>query len=307
MTMLVPTSGGLIGIIPDLPTPFNEAGAVDLNAFAALCERQIAAGTSALLVCETAGEASTLSAAEQELIIRTAADIARGRSRIIAGAVTNATSHAIELARRAEAAGADALLSVVPYYNKPMQEGMLAHFRAIAASTGLPIILHDIPPRTLRPLADETLVLLAESRQFIGLRDGSCDVSRPMRLSRRLPSGFRLLSGDDVTAFAYIVSGGDGAISQVCNIAPDLCRTIFSNCRQGRHQAAHYLQKRLVQLDTCLSRESPAALKYALSLLGLMCPYTRLPIVELDVSAKAEVARTLAALADEDLTEAVEA
>jgi 4-hydroxy-tetrahydrodipicolinate synthase len=288
-------------MIADLPTPFNATGAIDLNAFAALCERQIAAGAPALVVCETAGEASTLSAAEQELVIRTAADIARGRSRIIAGALANATSHAIELARRAEAAGADALLSVVPYYNKPMQEGMLAHFRSIAQSTGLPIILHDVPARTLRPLADETLVRLSDSRQFAGLRDGSGDISRPMRLGRLLPSGFRLLSGDDVTAFTYIASGGDGAISQAANIAPDLCRTIFSNCRQGRLQSARDLQKRLVPLETCLAKESPAALKYALSLLGLMRPDVRLPIVELDEAAKAEVTRAFTAISDEEL------
>lgn len=307
MTMLVPPSAWLTGMIPDLPTPFNATGAVDLDAFAALCERQIAAGVPALLVCETAGETATLSAAEQELIIRAAADVARGRTRIIAGAIANATSHAIDLARRAEAAGADAVLSVVPYYNKPMQEGMLAHFRAIAASTGLPVILHDVPSRTLRPLADETLARLAESRQFVGLRDGSGDISRPMRLGRLLRPGFRLLSGDDATAFGYIASGGDGAISQVSNIAPDLCRTIFSNCRQGRLQSARYLQKRLVQLETCLSRESPAALKYALSLLGLMRPDTRLPIVELDDAAKAEVARAFAAISDEELIDIAEA
>jgi 4-hydroxy-tetrahydrodipicolinate synthase len=294
-------------MIPDLPTPFNAIGAVDLNAFAALCERQIAAGVPALLVCETSGEAATLSASEQELIIRAASDVARGRTRIIAGAIVNATSHAIDLARRAEAAGADALLSVVPYYNKPMQEGMLAHFRAIAASTGLPVILHDVPSRTLRPLADETLARLAESRQFVGLRDGSGDVSRPMRLGRLLPPGFRLLSGDDATAFGYVASGGDGAISQVSNIAPDLCRTIFSNCRQGRLQSARYLERRLVQLETCLSKESPAALKYVLSLLGLMQPDTRLPIAELDDAAKAEVAGALAAIRDEDLIDIAEA
>jgi 4-hydroxy-tetrahydrodipicolinate synthase len=304
--MLVPPSAWLTGYIPDLPTPFNAGGLVDLEAFASLCERQIAAGVPALVVCETAGEAPTLSAAEQELIIRTAVDVARGRSRIIAGAITNATGHAIELTRRAEAAGADAVLSVVPYYNKPMQEGMLSHFRTIAGSTGLPIILHDIPSRTLRPLADETLARLAENRQFVGLRDASGDISRPMRLSRRLPAGFRLLSGDDATAFGFIASGGDGAISFVSNMTPDLCRTIFSNCRQRRMQSARYLQKRLAPLEACLSKEIPAALKYALSLLGLMQPDTRLPIVELDDAAKTEVTRAFVTINDEELIDVAE-
>ena len=299
--MFTPPSAWFTGFIPDLPTPFDAADAVDLEAFAALCERQIGAGVPAIVVSETAGEASTLSPAEQELVIRTAVDVARGRVRIIAGAMSNGTSHAIELARRAEAAGADAVMSVVPAYNKPMQEGMLAHFRAIAGSIGLPIILHDIPSRTLRPLADKTLLRLVESRRFVGLRDGSCDITRPMRLCRRLPAGFRFLSGDDSTAFGFIASGGDGAISEVANIAPDLCRTIFSQVRQGRLQSARYLHKRLIPLIACLSRESPAALKYALSVLGLMSAETRLPIVPLDAAAQREVVRAFAAIADEEL------
>ena len=181
----------LTGYIPDLPTPFDEAGAIDLKAFERLCQRQIEAGAPAIVVCETAGEASTLTPAEQETIIRAAVELARGRSRVIAGAGSNSTSRAVELTQRAEAAGADAVLSVVPYYNKPMQDGITAHFQAIAGSTGVPIILHDIPSRTVRELADGTLMRLAESRQFAGLRDGSGDVARPMRLTSLLPPGVR--------------------------------------------------------------------------------------------------------------------
>jgi 4-hydroxy-tetrahydrodipicolinate synthase len=303
--MFTPPSAWFTGFIPDLPTPFDAADAIDLKAFAALCERQIAAGVPAIVVCETAGEAPTLSPAEQEFVIRAAVDVAHGRVRIIAGAMSNATSHAVDLARRAEAAGADAVMAVVPAYNKPMQEGMLAHFRAIAGLTGLPVILHDVPSRTLRPLADETLLRLVESRRFVGLRDGSGDITRPMRLARHLPAGFRSLSGEDSTAFGFITSGGDGAISEVANIAPDLCRTIFSHVRQGRLQSARYLDRRLVALIACLSRESPAALKYALSVLGLMSANTRLPIVPLDAAAQREVVRAFAAIADEDLIDRV--
>lgn len=303
--MFIPPSASFTGFIPDLPTPFDASGGIDLKAFAAQCERQVAAGVAALVVCETAGEAPTLSPAEQELVIRTAVDVARGRVRVIAGAMSNATSRAAELARRAEAAGADAIMSVVPAYNKPMQEGMLAHFRTIAGLTGLPVILHDIPSRTLRPLADETLQRLVESRQFVGLRDGSGDITRPMRLSRLLPAGFRLLSSDDATTFGYIGGGGDGAISEVSNIAPDLCRTIFSQVRQGRLQTARYLYKRLVPLIACLAKESPATLKYALSTLGLMSPATRLPIVPLDDAAQAEVMNAFAAMADEELIDGI--
>jgi 4-hydroxy-tetrahydrodipicolinate synthase len=303
--MFTPPSAWFTGFIPDLPTPFDAADAVDLKAFAALCERQIAAGVPAIVVCETAGEAPTLSSAEQEFVIRAAVDVARGRVRIIAGALSNATSQVIELARRAEAAGADAVMAVVPAYNKPMQDGMLAHFRAIAGAIGLPVILHDVPSRTLRPLADETLLRLVESRQFVGLRDASADITRPMRLARLLPAGFRLLSGDDVTAFGYIASSGDGAISEISNIAPDLCRTIFSQVRQGRLQSARYLHKRLIPLIACLSKDSPAALKGALSVLGLMSPATRLPIVPLDAAAQREVIRAFAAIADEELIDGV--
>src|SRR5215475_13599743 len=147
----------LSGYIPDLPTPFDADGTIDLRVFQRLCELQVEAGVAAIVVCETAGEASTLSPAEQARLIRAAVEVAHGRTRIIAGAGSNATQQAIELTRRADAAGADAVLSVVPYYNRPMQAGIEAHFRAIADATELPIILHDVPGRTNRELADATL------------------------------------------------------------------------------------------------------------------------------------------------------
>jgi 4-hydroxy-tetrahydrodipicolinate synthase len=306
MTARAEPASWLAGYIPDLPTPFDESGAVDLEAFTRLCKRQIVAGVPAIAVCETAGEASTLTPAEHETIIRTAVEIARGRARVIAGAGSNSTSQAIELTRRAEAAGADAVLSVVPYYNKPMQAGIDAHFRAIAGSTTLPIILHDVPSRTIRELADPTLARLAQSRQFIGLRDGTGDVTRPPRLRSLLPSEFRLLSSDDPTALPFIANGGDGCVSMISNVAPDLCRVIFTSCRQGRLQSARYLQGRLAPLTACLTQESPAALKYALCLLGLMSPTTRLPIVELSDASKTEVAIAMAELGDEDIARASE-
>src|SRR4030081_3253524 len=224
MTQVANAATRLAGYIPDLPTPFDENERLDLAAFAKLCERQIKSGVSAIVVGETAGEASTLTPVEHDTIVHAAVEIARGRVRVIAGAGSNSTSQAIELARRAEAAGADACLSVVPYYNRPMQAGIHAHFQATADSTALPIILHDIPFRTVRELSDDTLVRLAQSRQFIGLRDGTGDISRPMRLRSRLPSGFRLLSGDDATALAFVANGGDGCISMVSNVAPDCVR-----------------------------------------------------------------------------------
>jgi 4-hydroxy-tetrahydrodipicolinate synthase len=296
----------LAGYIPDIPTPFDERGAVNLAAFANLCERQIEAGVSAIVVSETSGEASTLTPTEQESIIRTAVEVARGRVRVIAGAGSNSTSQAIELTLRAESAGADAVLSVVPYYNNPMQAGIHAHFRAIAISTALPIILHDVPSRTMRELSDDTLRRLADSRHFVGLKDGTGDIARLLRLRPLLPAGFRLLSGDDATALAFVANGGDGCISIVSNVAPGLCQAIFSNCRQGQPQTARYLQNRLASLTAALTRESPAALKYALCLLGFMFPATRLPIVELGETAKAEVADAIAEIGDENLACPVE-
>lgn len=301
MTSLADSTHWLAGYIPDLPTPFDEAGEIDLTAFARLCERQIEADVSAIVVGETAGEASTLTPAEHDAIIRTAIKIARGRIRVIAGAGSNSTSHAIELTRLAEFAGADAVLSVVPYYNKPMQNGIEAHFRAIAISTTLPIILHDVPGRTARELSDDTLAKLSQHRRFVGLMDATGDLARPIRLRSTLPSGFRLLSGDDATALAFIANGGDGCISLVSNVTPDICREIFSSCRQGRLQCARYLHHRIARLTEELSKESPASLKYALSLLGLMQPDTRLPLTQLDGRVRDQMARVLAALPDEDL------
>ena len=306
MTHLVHPPIWLAGYIPDLPTPFDEAGELDLAAFARLCERQIEAEVPAIVVGETTGEASTLTPAEHDSVVRCAVGIARGRVRVIAGAGSNSTSQAIELTRRAEAAGADAVLSVVPYYNKPMQTGIEAHFRAIAESTSLPIVLHDTPSRTVRELSDETLARLAKSGQFIGLRDATGDITRPMRLRSLLPPGFRLMSGDDPTALAFIANGGDGCISIVSNVAPDLCRVICSSCRRGRLQSARYLQGRLAPLTAALCKESPAALKYALCLLGFVSPTTRLPIVELAEAAKIEVASAIAGIGDENLACPVE-
>jgi len=298
MTASVFPATWLAGYIPDLPTPFDDQGKVDLAAFARLCERQIDAGAPAIVVGETAGEASTLTPVEQQSLVGAAVAVARRRVRVIAGAGSNSTSQAIDLTRRAERAGADAVLSVVPYYNKPMQAGIAAHFRAIADATSLPIILHDIPCRTVRELSDDTLARLAESRQFIGLRDGSGDICRPLRLQSLLPPGFRLLSGDDATALAFFGQGGDGCISLLSNVAPEQCQAIFASCRQGRLQSARYQQNRLTRLTAALSRESPAALKYALCRLGFIRPNTRLPIVELADAAKAEVASALAEIGD---------
>ncbi|SEC84300.1 4-hydroxy-tetrahydrodipicolinate synthase [Bradyrhizobium erythrophlei] len=291
----------LSGFIPDLPTPFNHRDELDTEAFGRLCERQIAAGATALVVGETAGESSTLQPAERAQLVHIAARVARKRVRIIAGAGSNATDRAVTFTRAAEAAGADTIMSVVPYYNKPMPQGMAAHFRAVAAATTLPVILHDIPARTVKGLADETLLELAHTPRIIGLRDGSSDVARLRRLRPRLPATFRMLTGDDTMSLAYMAAGGDGCISSVSNVAPDLCVAVARHLREGRLYQARELHQRLVPLATLLEREHPAALKFALALLGFMQPATRLPIVQLNGPAKAEIAQAMTEIADEYL------
>jgi 4-hydroxy-tetrahydrodipicolinate synthase len=214
---------------------------------------------------------------------------------VIAGAGSNSTAHAIELTKDAEARGADAILSVVPYYNKPTQAGLLAHFTAIAQSTGLPIILYDVPCRTACSLADETVVRLAEMPQFIGLKDATGDITRPARLRSVVGKDFRLLSGDDATALAFFAQGGNGCISVTSNVAPGLCRSMFLACKQGQMVKAQRLSSEIAPLTSVLFRESnPVPLKYALSLLDLMSPKLRLPLVELTEQTKAEVAVVMA-------------
>ena len=285
----------LRGYAPALPTPFDDAGELDRAALERLCNRQIEEGASALIVCGTTGEAPTLSRAEHDTIVRVAVAASNGRIPVIAGAGSNSTSQAIELAKDAEAAGADAVLSVVPYYNKPTQSGMYAHFRAIAEATGLPIILHDVPSRTVCGLADDTIARLAELPQCIGLEDATGDVTRPLRLRALVGSEFRLLSGDDATALAFFAQGGDGCVSVTSTAAPGLCRAMYSAWKQGEIARAQQLAAAVARLAAALSRESnPAPVKYALSLMNLMSPRVRLPLVELKSEAKAEIEKVLA-------------
>jgi 4-hydroxy-tetrahydrodipicolinate synthase len=283
------------GYAPALPTPFDPSDKVDLGALSYLCDRQIRSGANALVVCGTTGEAPTLTRPEQAEAVRAAVNAARGRVPVIAGAGSNSTSHAIELARDAEQAGADALLCVVPYYNKPTQAGLLAHFRAVAGAAGLPIILYDVPARTACGLADETIVRLAQSPQFIGLKDATGDVTRPLRLRPALGPDFRLLSGDDASALAFIAQGGNGCISVTSNVAPGLCRGMYLAHRQGQTGTAQRLASALAPLTAALFRETnPVPIKYALSRVGLMSPRVRLPLVELKSETKSEVDLVLA-------------
>ena len=256
----------LSGYAPALPTPFDDNGDVDGEAFERLCDLQITCGATALVVCGTTGEASTLTSEEQGELIRIAVAVSRGRVPVIAGAGSNATDHAIASAKDAEATGADAVLSVVPYYNRPTQAGLYAHFREIAASTGLPVILYDVPSRTACALADATIARLAELPRIIGLKDSSGDATRPLRLRALVGPDFRLLSGDDALGLAFLAQGGDGCISVTSNVAPGLCRNMFLAWRQGPAARAQRLARPIAQLTAALFCETnPVALKYALN------------------------------------------
>jgi 4-hydroxy-tetrahydrodipicolinate synthase len=289
----------LSGYAPALPTPFHVDGSFDAFSFERFCDRQILEGANALVVCGTTGEAPTLTPAEHRKIVSIAVRVSQCRVPVIAGAGSNSTSHAIALSKDAEAAGADAILSTVPYYNKPTQAGLYAHFRAIAEATPLPIILYDVPSRSACGLSDDTIVRLAELPQIIGLKDATGDVTRPARLRPRVGEHFRLLSGDDATALAYFTQGGNGCISVTSNLAPGLCRGMFLACRQGQISRAQRLEGPVGQFTTMLFRESsPGPLKYALSLLGLMSPAVRLPLVQPNDDTQNEIRTMLANLCD---------
>jgi 4-hydroxy-tetrahydrodipicolinate synthase len=287
----------LSGYAPALPTPFSPFGTIDVEAFENFCELQIKEGATGLVVCGTTGEAPTLSPDEQRELVTVAAKVAGGRVPVIAGAGSNSTSHAMELTRDAEAAGADAILSVVPYYNKPTQAGLYEHFRAVAASTGLPIFLYDVPGRTACGLSDATIARLAEEPRIIGLKDATGDIARPARLAPLVGSGFRLLSGDDATAPAFVAMGGHGCISVTSNVVPALCRSMFLACRQGDMTMSQRLALPVAELTAALFRETnPAPVKYALSLLGLMAPTLRLPLVTPSALVQSEISAVLGRL-----------
>jgi 4-hydroxy-tetrahydrodipicolinate synthase len=290
----------LSGYAPALPTPFDENDAIDAAAFEHFCELQISNGATALVVGGTTGEAPNLSGEEHRKLIRIATGVSRGRVPIIAGAGSNATQHAIELTKDAEASGADAILSVVPYYNRPTQAGLYAHFSEIAAATGLPIILYDVPTRAACSLADATVARLAELPPIVGLKDATGDPSRAARLRMLVGTDFKLLSGDDATALAFVAQGGDGCISVTSNVAPGLCRDMFLTLRQGQITRAQRLSHPIAQLTAGLFRETnPAPMKFALSVFGLMAPRVRLPLVEIGEKTKSELTGIVARLCND--------
>lgn len=259
------------GSITALVTPFQD-GKVDEEAFRSLVDWQIAEGTHGLVPCGTTGESPTLSHAEHKRVVELTVEIARGRIPVIAGAGSNSTDEAIEFSRHAQAAGADALLIVAPYYNKPTQEGLYQHFRAIDAAVSIPIIAYNIPPRSVIDVSVETLARLArDCRNIIGVKDATANLLRPSLERMACGREFNLLSGEDGTAIGYMAHGGHGCISVTANVAPRLCAEFQSACLAGDFRRALEFHDRLMPLHRALFLETnPAGPKYALWRQGRM-------------------------------------
>ena len=276
-----------------LPTPFRY-GTVDFLALEALCHRQIDAGTAALVPCGTTGEAPLLTPGEHRRVVEATVAAAGGRVPVIAGAGSNNTQTAVELARAAEQAGAQALLCVTPYYLKPTQTGLIAHFTAIHDAVDLPIILYDVPSRTACPMADVTIKRLAVLPRVVGLKDATGDIPRVKQLRRRLGDRFILLSGDDASQAAFRLAGGDGCISVTANVTPALCAALQKACDQRDVEAIARLEAILAPLHVAMFLEAnPIPVKRALHRLGLMVDGLRLPLTPLSTVADVQLAEAM--------------
>ena len=282
------------GSIPALVTPFA-AGRVHEAAFRVLVEWQIDEGSNALVPCGTTGEAATLTAEEHRRVIEITVEVARGRVPVLAGCGSNNTSHAIELTRAAKEAGADAVLHVPPYYNRPNQDGIYAHLAAVA-NVGIPVILYNVPARTVTDISVETMGRLSRLPNVIGVKDATGNLGRVSDQRRACGEEFIQLSGNDETALAFNAMGGVGCVSVTANVAPRLCSQFQEAMREGRWDEAVALQDRLYPLHTALFTDaSPGPVKYALSKVRPdFSPELRLPMTEPSSASKAAVDSALA-------------
>ncbi|HHG90889.1 MAG TPA: 4-hydroxy-tetrahydrodipicolinate synthase [Devosia sp.] len=283
------------GSITALITPFRNGG-VDEKAFGDLIEFQISEGTNGLVPVGTTGESPTVSHDEHRAIVSQCVEVAAGRVPVIAGAGSNSTAEAVALAKFAKQAGADGILSVSPYYNKPGQEGLFQHFKAVANSMDLPVILYNIPARSVVTIDIETMVRLREACPNIaGVKDATTSMSRVSRERNALGEDFIQLSGEDITALGYNAHGGRGCISVTSNVAPALCAEFQSLMANGDFAAALEIQDRLVPLHVALfAQPSPAGVKYAAQKLGLCSAEVRLPIVPVSAEIEAQIDKALA-------------
>ena len=278
--------GSLVAIV----TPMQEDGALDLDAFRRLIDWHIKEGTDGIVVVGTTGESPTVDWDEHRLLIKTAVDHAAGRIPVVAGTGANATSEAIELSAYAKEAGADCALSVVPYYNKPTQEGLYRHFRAIAEAVDLQMIVYNVPGRTVADLLNETTLRLAQVPNIVGIKDATANLERGSDLIRRLPRGFKVFSGDDATGLALMLLGGRGVISVTANVAPRLMHEMCTAALASDAARSREFNDRLLPLHRNLFLEAnPIPVKWAVQQMGLIKGGIRLPLTPLSAACHEQV------------------
>lgn len=286
----------LRGCATALVTPFKSDGAIDVETLRRLVERQIAEGVNVLVPVGTTGESATMSLEEDQLVTRTTVEVARGRARVIAGIGSNNTAIAIENARARRDVGADAVLAVAPYYNKPTQAGMLKHFEAIAHSIpDVPVVLYNVPGRTSSNIGSQTVLQLArEVESIVGIKEASGDLSQIMAILRERPANFRVLSGDDALTYPLLALEADGLISVASNEAPRLMAQMVNHALEGRWDAARALHFRLLPLmEINFIESSPGPVKAAMRMMNLLEENFRLPLVPITDASCAKIREVL--------------
>ena len=286
----------LSGCATALVTPFTASGDVDVDRLRALIEYQIAGGVRLLVPCGTTGESATMSDEEDQLVIKTTLEVAHGRAKVIAGTGSNSTAAAIQYSQTARELGADAVLSVAPYYNKPTQEGLYAHFRAIAESvSGLPVVIYNVPGRTSSNISAETTIRLAHDvENIVAVKEASGNLSQIMEILRNRPTGFRVISGDDSFTLAIIALGGDGLISVASNEIPALMSQLVNLALAGDWNEARALHYRLLPLlEANFIESSPGPVKAAMAMMGLIDENFRLPLVPIQEKSRARLREVL--------------
>jgi 4-hydroxy-tetrahydrodipicolinate synthase len=287
-------TGSLVAIVTPMKSGESHDGALDLAAFRKLIDWHVAEGTDGIVVVGTTGESPTVDFDEHKELIRIAVQHSKGRIPIIAGTGGNSTAEAIELTESAKKAGATASLSVVPYYNKPTQEGMYRHFRKIAETVDLPMILYNVPTRTVADMQNDTVLRLAEVPGIIGIKDASANIERGTDLIRRMPRNFAIYSGEDVAALALILLGGHGVISVTANVAPKLMHQMCGAALVGDVKKARDINLKLLMLHQRLFVEtSPAPVKWAMAEMGLIENGLRLPMIPMADKNQAAVREAL--------------
>jgi len=285
-------SGSIVAIV----TPMTADGALDLPRLKALVDWHVAEGTDGIVIVGTTGESPTVDVSEHCKLIEAAVEYAAGRVPVIAGTGGNATREAVELTKFASKAGADYALSVVPYYNKPTQEGLYRHFRTIAEASSIPVILYNVPSRTVADLSNDTVLRLAKEPRIVGLKESTSSIERVTDLLMRKPEGFMVFSGNDDAALAYVMLGADGVISVTANVAPRLMHEMCAAARAGDAKRAIQINNRLLGLHRNLFLEAnPIPVKWALHRMGRIAEGLRLPLTPLAPQHHETVAAALRA------------